>query len=553
MNFTYKTKEIKGRKKACIYTRVSTEEQAIHGYSLKYQEEILKLQCQKDEVDIVQHFQDDGYSAKTFEHRPAFSELYEYIKVHPKAIDYVYVLRWDRFSRNVTQAYVELDRLEKLGVQVKCLEETISPKDPAFPLFRALKLAEGEVDNRRRALNTTLGIIRARKEERYTGTPPKGYKREKNANGKTTIIPDENAPLIREAFEIVSLGLYPIDNIRKILADKGLKIGRSTFYDLLRNPTYMGFTKVPEFNEEEEHYVPGLHEAIINEDLFHQVQAVLKKLQEKSCIPSGKCKQREEFPLRGLLVCPNCSRNLTGSLSQSRNGNHYGYYHCQNNCKTRFSADFLNEKLDEHLKSVTIPPEVFDLYMAILEDTFKSNEGDRKKQIQGLKERVHDQEEKITRCDEMLLNRDIDRETHQRMLLKLKEEIAILKRKIEVEESTETGFIKYCRFGIPLLSNLSGFYQTASVEIKQKLLGSIFPAKLHFREDSYRTTPLNAALALILQKNKGLENEKTGQILFTETLSGELRKGGLEPPRGNPHYHLKVARLPIPPLSQDAF
>jgi site-specific DNA recombinase len=163
MNFTYKTKEIKGRKKAFIYTRVSTEEQAIHGYSLKYQEEILKLQCQKDEVDIVRHFQDDGYSAKTFEHRPAFSELYEYIKVHPKAIDYVYVLRWDRFSRNVTQAYVELDRLEKLGVQVKCLEETISPKDPAFPLFRALKLAEGEVDNRRRALNTTLGIIRARK------------------------------------------------------------------------------------------------------------------------------------------------------------------------------------------------------------------------------------------------------------------------------------------------------------------------------------------------------------------------------------------------------
>ena len=28
-----------------------------------------------------------------------------------------------------------------------------------------------------------------------------------------------------------------------------------------------------------------------------------------------------------------------------------------------------------------------------------------------------------------------------------------------------------------------------------------------------------------------------------------MRKGGLEPPRGNPHYHLKVARIPIPPLS----
>ena len=86
--------------------------------------------------------------------------------------------------------------------------------------------------------------------------------------------------------------------------------------------------------------------------------------------------------------------------------------------------------------------------------------------------------------------------------------------------------MKYCRFGIPLLSNLSGFYMNASVEIKQKLLGSIFPAKLHFREDSYRTTPLNIALALILQKTNRLENEKTGQILFEESLSGELPMTG---------------------------
>lgn len=28
-----------------------------------------------------------------------------------------------------------------------------------------------------------------------------------------------------------------------------------------------------------------------------------------------------------------------------------------------------------------------------------------------------------------------------------------------------------------------------------------------------------------------------------------MRKRGLEPLRGKPHYHLKVARIPIPPLS----
>ena len=85
------------------------------------------------------------------------------------------------------------------------------------------------------------------KEGRYTGTPPKGYKRERNIGGKSIIIPDENAIFIKETFEIVALGLYPIDNIRKTLSEKGLKIGRSAFYSLLRNKTYMGFTKVPQF------------------------------------------------------------------------------------------------------------------------------------------------------------------------------------------------------------------------------------------------------------------------------------------------------------------
>ena len=31
----------------------------------------------------------------------------------------------------------------------------------------------------------------------------------------------------------------------------------------------------------------------------------------------------------------------------------------------------------------------------------------------------------------------------------------------------------------------------------------------------------------------------------------EMRKRGLEPLRGFSHYHLKVARIPIPPLSHE--
>ena len=50
--------------------------------------------------------------------------------------------------------------------------------------------------------------------------------------------------------------------------------------------------------------------------------------------------------------------------------------------------------------------------------------------------------------------------------------------------------------------------------------------KEELRDASYRTTPLNPATALILQRDQVLENEKTGQILFEESLTGHVPFSG---------------------------
>ena len=47
---------------------------------------------------------------------------------------------------------------------VKCLEETYDTSDPAAVMLRAIKMAEPEMDNRRRAKNTQMGIRRTLKE-----------------------------------------------------------------------------------------------------------------------------------------------------------------------------------------------------------------------------------------------------------------------------------------------------------------------------------------------------------------------------------------------------
>ena len=68
------------------------------------------------------------------------------------------------------------------------------------------------------------------------------------------------------------------------------------------------------------------------------------------------------------------------------------------------------------------------------------------------------------------------------------------------------------------------------MEAKRKLLGSIFPGKIDlFKMENIEPMDLNPALAIILQKSKGLQNEKTGDIVISENVSGDVPRIGLEP------------------------
>jgi site-specific DNA recombinase len=261
------SKRLKKANKAVIYTRVSTEDQATKGYSLIDQEEILRKACAQDGVEIVKHFQDDGYSAKTFD-RPGFQRMLGMLKSRQLIVDLFYVVRWDRFSRNIEESYIMIKELRLLGVEVRCLEETLDSSDPASVLLRALKLAEPEMDNRRRAKNTQMGIRRALKEGRYAcGAAPVGYSWDRGGT-RPMIKPNENAHLVKEAFELYATGLYSIESVRKVVQKKGLNIQKTAFNRMLRNPIYKGHIVVPELGDEEEQEVIGIHEAIISRELL---------------------------------------------------------------------------------------------------------------------------------------------------------------------------------------------------------------------------------------------------------------------------------------------
>ncbi|MDA0317408.1 MAG: recombinase family protein, partial [Bacteroidetes bacterium] len=72
-------------KNVILYVRVSTDEQADKGFSLRDQEEKLLKYCNDNRLNIVSIFRED-YSAKTF-NRPEMKKLIGYCRKNHKHVD----------------------------------------------------------------------------------------------------------------------------------------------------------------------------------------------------------------------------------------------------------------------------------------------------------------------------------------------------------------------------------------------------------------------------------------------------------------------------------
>ncbi len=514
-------------KRAILYTRVSTDEQAEKGYSLRAQEERLRTYCQIKNIIVIEHYQDDA-SAKTF-NRPAFSQLLQYMKEHKNAVDLLLFIKWDRFSRNTSEAYQMIDRLLRSGVDAQAIEQPLDMFIPESRLMLAFYLAAPQVENERRSLNIIDGIRRAAREGRKTSGAPKGYKPSRDEQNKPLLVFNSDAPYIREAFTEMAKGIYTREEIRRRLCEKGFKCGKSQFHRLLSNPFYAGTITIAAWRGEPEKTVKGLHEPIINEELFNSVQDVLEN--RKGARRGKTASKHETLPLRGHLQCPKCGGNLTGSRSKGHGGAYY-YYHCQHGCDTRIRADVANTEFVNYLKSLAISREAAEMYLDVMEDIFKEKEGDRKIAMINLDAEIRQIEEKLLNADEKFVEEQLAADSYQRLKENYTNKRKELERRRGELTGTDSNFMKYARFGLSLFSQLPECFANSPLETKQKLVSSIFPEKLIFENGNYRTSKMNEALALLTNGDG----------------TGRGNKKGL--PRLSREKSLKVARTGIEPVSQ---
>jgi DNA invertase Pin-like site-specific DNA recombinase len=307
-------------KRAALYPRVSTEEQAKYGYSIKAQIDALTEYCDKNEIKIVDIYADEGVSGgKSAMKRPAMKRLLE--DVQAGKIDVILFTRLDRWFRNIKEYYKVQEILEKHSVSWKTILEDYETESSSgrFKVNIMLSVSQNEREKGAERVNTVLENKRKNKEACFGGKyNPFGYKREPDEKGIMRLVmdPETNAACFdfwHTLWVSKSLGAA----IRKMIDDYGINKPWTSWTRIAKTDFYSGtYRGVTEFCPP---YISPERWALL------QTRATFKAP-----------RNNRVYLFKGLMRCPACGKKMAGGATKQRHGEYKAY-----RCPSRYrGCDF---------------------------------------------------------------------------------------------------------------------------------------------------------------------------------------------------------------------
>ena len=506
------------------YKRVSTDDQADRGFSLQHQETVMKQWCEIHNHNIVDIYTED-YSGKSFD-RPVWKKILNFIKKNKGHVDMILCLRWDRFSRNHYDALTTIKDLFKVGVIINTVEQPLDLTNPDNKVLLSLYLTIPEVENDKNSIRTTEGSRRARLEGCWTGTAPRGYVNYRD-DKKSTLRPNKDAPIIKDAFVRMSLGSYSAEDIRRWLATKDMKVSKQTFLNIIRNPVYTGRIYVKPWKKEDSQLVLGLHPPIISEELFYQANFILDGRKRNMKFHDDKT---DIYPLKGFLKCPEHGLSLTAYGAKSRNKQiHHYYLCCKDRCKQRHKIKDVHDGIEELLSNISLSAQTVILYKRILEKIFNREDHIRKDEIEKVKKEIERIETRKNTLQDRLLDDDITSKDYHEMKAKIDKDIMVQKSRLSDLLAQFSPYKTYISKTLPMLENLISYYRSSPGETKKKILACIFTEKLVFKKGRVATTPFTIPVQVLFNASKLLEESKNKKEIEYDLLSIMAPAAGLEP------------------------
>ena len=272
------------RKRAYLYVRVSTDEQAKHGYSIGAQLEFLRKYAKDHGYIIVGEFIDEGISGKKgYKNRPAMRQLMESLD----EVDVIIFLKLDRWFRSVanyyeTQPILEAHNVDWIAAQEDYETVTASGK---FKVNIMLSVAQNEAERTSERINFVFDNKRSHGE--FVGSKvPLGYR----------ITPDHHVEVDPEKADITLdifqnfIDTHSASRTRDYVLEKyGLSYTNYGLKELLRNEKYLGTKDIPVF---------------IPKEMFLQVQEIFKSRS------SRKGPAQRVYLFSDIAFCSECGKKM---------------------------------------------------------------------------------------------------------------------------------------------------------------------------------------------------------------------------------------------------
>ena len=193
-----------------IYARVSSKEQEKSGFSIPAQLKLLRKYAFDNDLKIRKEFIDIETAKKTG--RKNFTAMLKFIR--EKKCDLILVEKTDRLYRNIRD-WVALDDID---VDIHFVKENFilsrdSHSSQKFLHGIKVLMAKNYIDNLKEEIRKSK--LYEVSQGRYCFAKPFGYKYVRDQNKKKVIVPDQDAPIIKEMFDLLEKGIYTQSQIRK--------------------------------------------------------------------------------------------------------------------------------------------------------------------------------------------------------------------------------------------------------------------------------------------------------------------------------------------------
>jgi len=159
--------------KAIGYVRVSTNEQAKEGISLRHQEEKVKAYAALHEMELVDIVVDEGLSAKTLSGRPGAMRIID--QCLAGEVEAVIVYKLDRMFRNAQEALDVSTKLNKSGVALHSVTEKIDTQSAMGKFFFTIMAACAEMERNLVSERTRDALQHKKRSGEVYNHAPYGY------------------------------------------------------------------------------------------------------------------------------------------------------------------------------------------------------------------------------------------------------------------------------------------------------------------------------------------------------------------------------------------